>query len=130
MPGGGDLTSLFIKRPDGATRRFPVASGGDSNRIMGGNMTEEVEANGDGSVRDIITARPGEREVVLDVKDLQLDHEWLVEASRQDFSTVSYTSIRGTVYTHKAKPTGDMPRSEKNGTVTVTFKGTEMKQDV
>lgn len=130
MAGGGDLTRVLVKRPDGATRTFSVVSGGDNNRILGGNITEDVEANGDGSVRDIITARPGEREVVLDAKDLQLDHEWLVEASRQDFSTVSYTSIRGTVYTHKAKPTGDMARSEKNGTVTVTFKGTEIKQDV
>ncbi len=130
MAGGGDLTSVFIKRPDGKTRKFPVASGGDSNRIIGGIRTEEVESNGDGSVRDIMSSRPGEREVVLDVKDLNADHEWLVEASRQDFATVSYTSVKGTVWTHKAKPTGDMARSEKNGTVTVTFKGTEMKQDV
>lgn len=130
MAGGGDLLNVFVKRPDGQTRKFSVASGGDNNRIIGGKVTEEVESNGDGSVRDIVTSRPGEREVVLDVKDGQLDNEWLLEAARQDFSTVSYTSIRGTVYTHKAKPMGDMAKSEKNGTITVTFKGTEMKQDV
>ena len=130
MPGGGDLLNVFIKRPDGATRKFPVASGGDNNRILGGKYTEDVESNGDGSTRPIMASRPGEREVVLDAKDLLLDHEWLLEASRQEHSTVSYESIKGTVYTHKASPTGDMAKNEKNGTITVTFKGTEMKQDV
>ena len=130
MPGGGDLGNVFIKRPDGATRKFSVATGGDNSRIMGGTYTEDVESNGDGSVRDILRARPGEREVVLDSDDTRLDQEWLLEASRQDFSTVSYTHLKGHVYTHSAKPVGDIAKNDANGTVTVTFKGTEIKQDV
>ena len=130
MAGGGDLVSVFIKRPDGATRKFTVATGGDNNRIIGGTYTEEVEGNGDGSVRDIMRSRPGEREVVLDSDDVRQDQEWLLAASRQDFSTVSYTHIKGSVYTHSAKPVGDIAKNDGNGTVTATFKGTEIKQDV
>jgi len=128
---GGDLLSVFIKRPDGQTRNFAVASGGDNSRIMGGRYTEEVEPNGDGTVRDIVRSRPGEREVVLDVDDSSGDHEWLLEASRANgFSTVSYEHMNGSVYTHKAKPTGDMAKNDSNSTVTVMFKGTELKRDV
>ena len=61
---------------------------------------------------------------------MALDHDWLLEASRQDLSTVSYTHIGGTVYTHSAKPIGDLAKNDGNGTVTATFKGTELKQDV
>ena len=131
MSTGGDLLTVFIKRQDGATRQFNVATGGDNSRIIGGKYTEEVEANGNGSVRDIIRNRPGEREVVLEVDDLILDHEWLLETSKlPGFATVSYEHNNGTVYTHKAKPIGDIAKNDGNGTVTATFKGTKLKQDV
>jgi len=131
MAQGGDLISVFIKRPDGQTKNFSVATGGDNSRIIGGRFTEEVEANGDGSMRDIMRVRPGEREVVLNVDDSNGDHEWLLEASRATaLSTVSYEHISGSIYTHKAKPTGDMAKNDGNSTVTVMFKGTELKKDV
>jgi hypothetical protein len=130
MPQGGDLTSVFIARPDGSTRKFPVASGGDNSRILGGRFTEEVEANGDGSVRDIVRNRPGEREVVLSIDDRNGDHEWLIEASRAtEFSTVSYAHVGEIVYSHRAKPMGDMSKNDGNATVTVTFKGTEISKE-
>lgn len=127
---GGDIVSCFITRPDGSSRNFAVATGGDNNRINGGAYTEEVEANGDGSVRGIIRNRPGERELVLDVDDNNSDHEWLLEASADpDFSTVSYTHISNKVYSHKAKPIGDMAKNDGNSTVTATFKGTPIKPE-
>ena len=132
MGSGGDLSTVFIKRQDGDTRSFTVVTGGDNSRILGGRYTEEVEANGDGkSVRDIIRNRPGEREVVLDVNDANLDHEWIVECSSlPGLATVSYTHLSGIVYTHQAKPTGDIAKNDGNATVTATFKGTALKQDV
>jgi len=127
---GGDLVNVFIKRPDGATRTFPVATGGDNSRINGGQYTESVEGNGDGSVRAILRSRPGEREVILAIDDAQGDHEWLLDASRaDDFSTVSYNHISGKTYSHKARPTGDMSKSDGNSTITVTFMGTEIKPE-
>jgi len=130
MPQGGDLTSVFITRPDGSTRNFAVATGGDNNRILGGRFTEDVEANGDGSMRDIVRNRPGEREVVLNIDDVNGDHEWLLEASRAtEFSTVTYTHVSGSVYSHRAKPMGDMAKNDSNSTATVTFKGTEIKPE-
>lgn len=130
MPQGGDLLSVFIKRPDGSTRNYAVATGGDNNRIKGGRYTEEVEANGDGTQRDIVRNRPGEREVVLNIDDNNEDHEWLIDASRASgFSTVSYTHLSGNVYSHKAKPMGDMAKNDGNATATVTFKGTEILKD-
>lgn len=130
MPQGGDLVSVFIRRPDGSTRNFAVATGGDNSRILGGRYTEEVEANGDGTQRDIVRNRPGEREVVLNIDDNNKDHEWLIEASRAtDFSIVSYTHVGGNIYSHSAKPVGDMAKNDGNATATVTFKGTEIKQD-
>ena len=131
MSQGGDLSTVFIKRQDGDTRSFTVVTGGDNSRIMGGRYTEDVEANGDGSMRDIMRNRPGEREVVLDVKDENLDHEWLIQCSAlPGLATVSYEHNSGTVYTHQAKPTGDMAKNDGNGTLTATFKGTALKQDV
>lgn len=131
MGVGGDLLSVFVAQPDGSTRNFGVATGGDNPRILGGLHTEEVESNGDGSVRPIMRARPGEREVILNVDDLIEDHEWLLAASRAaGLSTVTYTHVNGSVYTHKAKPMGDLSKNDGNSTVTVTFKGTEIKRDV
>lgn len=127
MPQGGDIVSVFVTRPDGSTRNFTAATGGDNSRIGGGRYTEDVEANGDGSMRDIVRNRPGEREIVLNVDDANGDHEWLLEASAAtDFSDVSYTHISGTVYVHRAKPTGDMSKNDGNSTATVTFKGTKI----
>ena len=131
MGSGGDLISVFIKRQDNQTRNFTVATGGDNSRIMGGRYTEEQESNGDGSQRDIIRSRPGEREVELDVNDSLQDHEWLMECSRlPGNATVSYTHISGIVYTHQAKPVGDIAKNDARSIVTATFKGTRLKQDV
>ena len=128
---GGDLSNVFIKRPDSETRTFSVAGGGDNSRKLGGLRTEDVEPNGDGTVRSILRSVPGEREVVLSVDDEKLDQEWIQEASRQSGnSTVSYTHTNGSVYSHQAKPIGDMSKNDGNSTMTVTFKGTEIKQDV
>lgn len=130
MPQGGDLSSVFIARPDGSTRNFSVATGGDNSRINGGRYTEEVEGNGDGSVRDIVRSRPGEREVILNIDDSAGDHEWLLEASRATaFSRVTYSHLNGSVYSHFAKPMGDIAKNDGNSTATVTFKGTEIKPE-
>lgn len=131
MPGiGGDLTSVFIKRPDGTTRRFTVATGGDNSRINGGKYTDTVESNGDGTTRPILRTRPGEREVVLNADDLQGDHEWLLGASRTaGDSTVQYTHISGFVTSHQARPTGDIAKNDGNSTITVTFMGAEIKAE-
>ena len=127
---GGDLTSVFIKRSDGKTRRFTVATGGDNPRINGGKYTETVESNGDGSVRPILRTRAGEREVTMNANDLQGDHEWLLAASRAaGESVVQYTHISGFVTSHQARPTGDMAKNDGNSTITVTFMGTEIKAE-
>ena len=132
MAQGGDLVSVFIMRGgDNDTRNFAVASGGDNSRILGGRHTEEVETNGDGSVRDIVRVKAGEREVVLNVDDANKDQEWILEASRaKAFSVVTYTHVNGSVYSHKAKPVGDLSKNDGNSTLSVTFKGTEIKSDV
>lgn len=131
MGNGGDLISVFIKRQDNETRSFTVPTGGDNSRIMGGRYTEEQESNGDGSTRDIVRSRPGEREVELDINDQLLDHEWLMECSSlPGNATVSYTHINSIVYTHQAKPVGDISKNDARGIATVSFKGTQLKQDV
>ena len=125
MPGvGGDLISVFVKMPDGRTRNFKVATGGDNSRINGGRYAEDVEGNGDGSTRPIIRSRPGEREVVLAIDDSLGDHEFLLEASADPLeSRISYTHISGIVYSHDGRPTGDMSKNDGNATATVLFKG-------
>lgn len=127
---GGDVVNVFITRPDGSSRSFTVATGGDNPRINGGVFAEEVEANGDSSVRKILRNRPGERELILSIDDKAGDHEWMLEASADpEFSTVSYTHISGTVYSHKASPTGDMSKNDGNSTLTVTFKGSPINPE-
>lgn len=129
MPGiGGDLISVFMKRANGQTRNYKVATGGDNSRINGGKFAEEVEGNGDGSVRSIIRSRPGEREVVIEIDDSLGDHEFLLEASADPLlSRISYTHISGIVYSHDARPTGDMSKNDGNATATVLFKGEPIK---
>ena len=118
MESGGVVVNVFIQRPDGSARTFPVAGDNDNNRITGGQFTSEVEPNGDGSMRSIIGVRPGERELTLDTT-VDGSHEWLVAASADpEFSNVTYTHSNGKLHSHRAKPTGDMSRTDTNATTT------------
>jgi len=119
MSVGGSIEEVSI---DG--RGFSVASDSDSQRKNGG-FENDVEANGNGTVRQIKTRVPFKIDgLALNVDDDNGDHEYLQsKADGNGLFTLSVTYASGAVYQGLAQITGELQFSSQKTTASVTFMG-------
>lgn len=117
---GGSIQSVSINR-----RKFSVAADADSNRQLGG-FSKEVQMNGDGTARDIMTRVPLSLDgLVLDCQDNRGDHEFLQGiADTPGFVPITITYVTGSTWQGSGTVEGEVVYSSKNGTCTVALKGT------
>lgn len=110
-----------------AGRMFAVAADAESNRGLGG-WENEVQANGDGSVRVIGTRVPSFSDsLTVSVDDDRADQEYIqgLADSKQLF-TIGLGYASGAVYQCSGQFTGEIRYSSKNATCSVTVSGTNL----
>jgi hypothetical protein len=124
MPTGGSLQEVQIKG-----RIFSVAADADSARQLGG-FTSEMQFNGDGSGRVIMT-RGGWvlPDLSLSIDDARGDQEYLQDiangkdADADGYYPMSATYASGATYSGKGRVTGNVAVSSMNITSPVTLSG-------
>lgn len=120
MPSiGGSIVEVSID-----SRIFSVASDADANRKLGG-LEAELQANGNGTARKILTAVPWMfGPLVLDVDDDRNDQEFLQQRSNESgFVACTITLISGNTYQGDGTVSGELQYSSANGTAEVTLSG-------
>jgi len=119
MAIGGSIESISVK-----SRNFPVAADADSNRDLGG-FTNEVQANGDGSARQVKTRKPWKLEgIQLEIDNVKEDLEFLQGVSdAQDWVPILVTYVDGTSYQGRGTLNGDVMAASQNATSTLEFSG-------
>lgn len=116
---GGSVESLTL-----SGRRFPMATDADITVKLGGTENE-VQANGDGSVRLIKTRVP----FMLDgnnvsIDNFQADHEFLQNlADANDLFAISVSYSSGAVYSGTGQITGELQYSTQNATASFSISG-------
>jgi len=116
---GGPIESISL---DG--RNFAVASEADVNRKLGG-FENEVQSNGDGSARVIMSRVPWSLDgLTLSVDDDRGDHEYLQAlVDGGDLVPVAVTLASGVVYQGVGQITGEVQYSSQNATAGVSLMG-------
>lgn len=118
---GGSIISVSIRG-----RLFPVAADADVNVDLGG-FTTEVQANGDGSARLLMTRKPW----MLENIPISMDHDrndlkFLQDtADSKTFHPITIELASGHVFQGKGTVSGDLKGSTQNATVPVTLSGKE-----
>lgn len=119
MAGGGSIYSVSIKN-----RSFTVAADADANRDLGG-FTAEVQMNGDGTVRYVLTAKPwmvdGLTIEIEDDNDDQAFIQNIIDAGKA--VPITMTDVFKNTYSGAGLVTGDLKKSTMSGLVPVTFSG-------
>lgn len=116
---GGSIESVAIRG-----RLFPVASDAEAN-IKTGGFEAEVQANGDGTARKILTRMPWSISgLQIEVDDNRADHEFLQEMSAEkDWVPIELTLASGVTWQARGTVSGEHDRSTKSTTATVTLSG-------
>lgn len=116
---GGSIAKVTIRG-----RIFPVASDADATKKLGG-FESEVQANGDGSARKIMTRVPWSIDgLQLEVSDVRADHEFLQEiADSAEWVPISLEHASGVVYQAQGTVSGELGASSQSTTATVTLSG-------
>jgi hypothetical protein len=120
MPAvGGSIQSISIRG-----RIFPVASDAEANKKLGG-FENEVQANGDGTARKIMTRVPWMIDgLQIEINDDRADHEFLQEiADSHDFVSITMELASGTVYEGTGTITDEIQASSQNATATIKCGG-------
>lgn len=120
MPAvGGSIQSLSIK-----ARVFPVASDAEANKKLGG-FENEVQANGDGTARKIMTRVPWSVDgLQVEINNDKGDHEFLQEiADSKDFVSMELELADGTVYAGTGTITDEIQASSQSTTATLKIGG-------
>ena len=119
MAVGGSIESISI---DG--RNFPVASDADASRKLGG-FENEVQANGDGSVRIVKSRVPWSIDgVVVEIDDDRGDQEFLQEkANGNGVFPVAMTLASGAIYQGRGQITGEVQASSQSATAPISLMG-------
>ena len=116
---GGSIESVSL-----SGRNFSVAADADSNRKLGG-FENDVQANGDGTVRTVKTRVPWSLDgLTINIDDARGDHEFLQGLSDGNIEypiAISYAS--GEVYQGTGQITGEMQTSSQNATAAVALMG-------
>lgn len=116
---GGSIESINM-----AGREFPVSADAESQRKIGGFETE-VQANGDGSARLIMTRVPLSIDgLTVEIDDDRGDHEFLQELSdRKGFYPIAITYVSGVTYQGRAHLVGELQVSSQNATASISLGG-------
>lgn len=116
---GGPIESISL---DG--RNFAVAADADVNRKLGG-FENEVQPNGDGSARVVMSRVPWSLDgLTLSVDDDRGDHEYLQALQDSgDLFPIAVTFASGNVYQGVGQITGELQYSSQNSTAGVSLAG-------
>lgn len=120
MPAvGGSIQSLTIRG-----RIFPVASDAEANKQLGG-FTNEVQSNGDGTARKIMTRVPWSIDgLQVEINNDKGDHEFLQEiANDKDYVSIEMELADGTVYVGTGTVVDEIQASSQNTTATIKVSG-------
>lgn len=120
MPAvGGSIQSISIRG-----RIFPVAADAEANKKLGG-FENEVQANGDGTARKIMTRVPWMIDgLQIEINDTRADQEFLQEiADEQDFVSITIELASGTVYEGTGTITDEIQASSQNATASIKVGG-------
>lgn len=116
---GGSIEKISIRG-----RIFPVAADAEVNRKLGG-FENEVQANGNGSARKIMTRVSWLLDgVQVEIDDNRADLEFLQEiADGQEFVSIAVTFANRTTYQGTGTITGEVQASSQNTTATISLSG-------
>lgn len=116
---GGSIESVSI-----SGRIFPVAADADSNRKLGG-FEAEVQANGDGTARKILTRVPWQIDgLSLEIDDTRGDHDFLQGIiNGKEFVPITVTYASAYTYMGTGTVAGELQASSQNATAAVTLSG-------
>jgi hypothetical protein len=121
---GGSIKNFSIKG-----RSFTVAADADANRDSGGYSTE-VQPNGDGTARKVMTAKPWSIDgLTASIDDNRDDMKFLQDvadgkdAGDDGFYDCTVTEVNGATHQGRGTVTGDLKKSTKNSTCPVTLMG-------
>jgi hypothetical protein len=107
-----------------AGREFPVAADADAQRKLGG-FENELQANGNGTVRLIKTRVPWSiTGLTIEIDDDAGDHEFLQDlADRKTFEVITFTYASGVTYQGTGQVTGEVQYGNQNTTATLSLGG-------
>jgi hypothetical protein len=119
MSASGSIQEITLK-----SRRFPVAADADGSRKLGG-FENEVQANGDGSVRLVKTRVPLKFDgLQVEIDDGKGDQEFLQGlADSNELFELTVTLVSGNTYQGVGQITGEIVFSTQSGTATLTLEG-------
>ena len=120
MPAvGGSIQSITIRG-----RIFPVASDAEANKKLGG-FENEVQANGDGTARKVMTRVPWMIDgLQVEINNDRGDQEFLQEiADDLDYVSIEMELADGTVYAGTGTITDEIQGSSQNATATIKVAG-------
>jgi len=118
---GGSLEKASI-----AGRLFAVASDADAGLILGG-FENEVQSNGDGSIRVVKTRKPWSIDgVTISIDNSKGDLEFLQQvADKKEEVPVSLTLADGSVYHGKGQIVGELKAQTMASTAPVALMGSK-----
>lgn len=126
MAIGGSMKAVSIKGRD-----FPVAADADGERDLGG-YTNEVQSNGNLTVRVIKLAKPWNMGgLALSTDDTRGDHEFLQgiadgkDAGEDGLYDCTFTGVDNITYQGRGTIVGDLKKSTKNATTEVALSGSD-----
>lgn len=116
---GGSIESISIRG-----RIFSVAADADTTRKLGG-FECEVQPNGDGTARKILTRVPWSIDgLTINIDDDRADHEFLQEvATSSEWVAVAITYASGVTYQGRGTVSGEFGAASQNATAGVTLSG-------
>lgn len=116
---GGSAESVAV-----AGRLFPVAADADITRKLGG-FENEIQANGDGTARIVMTRTPWNLSgISLEIDDNRGDQEYLQDiADGKKFVSIEVTFCSGVTFRGQGTVSGELATSSMNATAPLTFSG-------
>lgn len=118
MSVGGSIIEVTV-----AGRSFAVAADADTNRDLGG-YSSEWQPNGNGSGRDVKTAKGWMLTgVALSIDDTRGDHEFLQNTQNGSDVPITVTYMSGVTYQGTGNIRGDLQVASQATTATVSFGG-------
>ena len=117
--GGGPVESIVF-----AGRRFSVDAEADVKLILGG-FTNNIKPNGDQTSRIVKAMKLAEiKDGVFAIDNDRGDHEFIQSiADEFDMQNAEVTLVDGNVYSGLMQIEGEFEYSAKEGTMTVSLKG-------
>jgi hypothetical protein len=123
---GGSVKNISIKG-----RPFTIAADADGNRDLGG-YSNEVQSNGDKTVRVIKTVKPWMLDgLTVSIDDGRDDQSFLQgicdgnDAGDDGLFDCTFTFVDGNTYQGRGTISGDLKKSTKNATCGISLSGSD-----